>query len=240
FHSNIKPVPWQRLSFYDLAQVKSKLLEWTERTRFEMEMRNIKTPPTLLMAAMFAHHPVKPAIQTAGQPKIFPVDGKNERLIDDRAIKPVGQDQLNAYWSATRIKAFFPFVDPGKAMAAAFIWLSDGGCDGGRLQPVERSFEPVVMMFGRAAPRKTQYLVRCCRHQPRCRPTIIAGFDNLARSPDQDVGIPDGRHAMFGRCFNIDDGIAHFEIDRANTLGFGEAEKGPGHQILRIANSEVT
>src|SRR3546814_9969318 len=90
-------------------------------------------------------------------------------------------------------------------MAAALVLLADGCGDGRRLQPVERGFEAVIIVTARPAPAIGQYLMRGRRHEPRGRPSGIACLDELARRPDQDVGVPDGRHAMFGHGFRSEE-----------------------------------
>jgi len=99
-------------------------------------------------------------------------------------------------------------------MATALVLLADRGRDGRRLKPVERGLEAIIIIAARSAPDIGQNLVRCRRHQPRGRPPGIARLDELARGPDQYVGVPDGRHAVLGHGLDRDPRLAHAEVDR--------------------------
>ena len=124
-------------------------------------------------------------------------------------------------------------------MPPALGWLADRGHDGGRLQPIKCCFEPVVIARAGAAANKGQDFVRRRRHQARCLQTSVAGFDNLARRPDQHVGVPDGRHAVLRHGFDANADFAGVEIDRDDTLRFGEREERISHQILGVAGREI-
>ena len=87
-------------------------------------------------------------------------------------------------------------------MAAAVVGLADGRRDGGRLQPVEPRFQALIAGLSGPAPGEAQDFVGRGSDQPGGRATAIARLDNLAGDPDQHIGIPDGRHAMFGRGFD--------------------------------------
>eukprot|EP01035_Chromulina_nebulosa_P013303 gene13304-17671_t len=67
---------------------------------------------------------------------------------------------------------------------------------------------------------------------------FIARLDDLARRPDQNVGIPDRRHAVLGGRLDEDLDFAHAKVDRPGARRFGEAEERPGHQVLRVARGE--
>src|SRR3546814_12532166 len=79
----------------------------------------------------------------------------------------------------------------------------------------------------------------CSSDLPRGRPPGVACLDVLARCPNQNVGIPDRRYAMFGHGFDRDPRRTHMKIDRRHTPRLGEAEKWPGHQILGVTGSEI-
>ena len=46
----------------------------------------------------------------------------------------------------------------------------------------------------------------------------FARFDDLARYPDEDISVPDSRHAMFGCRLDEDRNLTHLEIDRTDSL----------------------
>src|SRR3546814_10117926 len=146
-------------------------------------MLEVEAPARRLAAAIVAHDAVEPAFKTAGQVEISPVDRQHQRAIEHARIEPVGQDQLDPERPALRVEPFLPLVDPGETMAAALVLLADGCGDGRRLQPVERGFEAVIIVTARPAPDIGQYLMRGRRHEPRGRPSGIAGLDELARRP---------------------------------------------------------
>src|ERR1700722_18213216 len=124
-------------------------------------------------------------------------------------------------------------------MAATLGQLSDRGRDRGRLEPVEAGLEALVVACARAAADEREDLVWRRRHQAGGAQAGVAGMDDLRGRPDQHVGVPDGRHAVFGHGLDTDRDRAGPEIDRRKALRLGEREKWIGHQILRIAWREV-
>src|ERR1700680_3682800 len=71
------------------------------------------------------------------------------------------------------------------------------------------------------------------------RNPLSAGLDDLRSSPDQNVGIPNGGHAMVRRCLHADRDLAHAKVDGSDTMRFRQAKEWVGHEILRIAWSEA-
>jgi hypothetical protein len=63
---------------------------------------------------------------------------------------------------------------------------------------------------------------------------MITGIDNLRGGPDQNIGVPDRRHAMFERCLDADHDLAHAKVDGFDTWRFGKGEKGIGHEVLCV------
>ena len=125
-------------------------------------------------------------------------------------------------------------------MTAALVLLADRRGNGRRLQAVERCAQPLIMVLARPAPDEGQNLVRTGGDVPRWRAACVARFNELTRRPNQNVGIPDGRHAVFGYGFDRDPCGPHCEVDRCGAPRLGKAEEGPGHQILSIARGNVT
>ena len=83
-------------------------------------------------------------------------------------------------------------------MAATLGQLPDRGRDRGRLEPVEAGLETLVVACAGAAADEGENLVRRRRHQAGGAQAGVARMDDLGGRPDQHVGVPDGRHAMFG------------------------------------------
>ena len=118
-------------------------------------------------------------------------------------------------------------------------WLAQRCRDRRRLQPVERRLEALIVAQRCAAPGEVQYLVGRRRHQARRAQARVARLDDLGSGPDQNVGVPDGGHAMFGDGLDADCNVARTEVDRRRAVGFGETEEWIGHEVLRVAGREV-
>lgn len=94
------------------------------------------------------------------------------------------------------IHEHFPFIDPGELMPPPLLVVTDGGADRGRLQPVERSLEQFVGANACAAAGCGEKLVGCETQEAGRDEPVVLGFDDLARGPDENIGVPDGRHAV--------------------------------------------
>ena len=117
--------------------------------------------------------------------------------------------------------------------------LPNRGRDCRGLKPVECGLEALIGAGADAAADEGQDFIGRCRHQARRLEASITRVDDLGGRPDQNVGIPDGRHAMFGDGLDADRNRTRPEVDRGQASGLGEGEKGVGHEVLRIAGSEV-
>ena len=124
-------------------------------------------------------------------------------------------------------------------MPPSFRRLADRGHHGGRLQPVERSLEAIVVPHAGAPTDEGQDFVRGCRHQTGCLQTGIAGLHDLRRGPDQNVRVPDRRHAVFRHGFDTNGDGPGAEIDRCDALGLCQRKERISHQILRIAWRQI-
>ena len=124
-------------------------------------------------------------------------------------------------------------------MAATFGKLPYRGRDRGRLEPVEAGLEALVVACAGAAADEGEDLVWRRGHQAGSAQAGVAGMDDLRGCPDQHIGVPDGRHAMFGYGLDANGDRAGPEIDRRKALRLGEREKWIGHQVLRIPRREV-
>ena len=124
-------------------------------------------------------------------------------------------------------------------MHPALADLAQRRGDRRRLQTVEGGLQPVIVARTGAAAGEGEDLARSRRHETGCAQSGVPGLDDLARGPDQHVGIPDGRHAVLGYRFDTNGDVLHPEVDRRNAVGLGEAEEGIGHEILRIPRREI-
>jgi hypothetical protein len=75
--------------------------------------------------------------------------------------------------------------------------------------------------------------------EARGRKAAILGGENLARRPDQDVGIPDGRHAVLGDGIDLQLDVTGLIVDRRDPARFGEGEEGVGHEFALVARRYV-
>ena len=124
-------------------------------------------------------------------------------------------------------------------MPPTFRRLADRGHHGGRLQPVKRRLEAIVVTHAGATTDKGEDFVRSCRHQTGCLQTGVAGLDDLRGGPDQNVRIPDRRHAMLRHGFDANGDGPSAKIDRYDALGLRQRKEWIGHQILRVAWRQI-
>ena len=109
-----------------------KPFEGRQAAGLQVQMAKVEAPTVALFAAVLADQAIEPAIKSAGEIEIGPVDGQHERVVEDGLIEPVRHDHLDTIGAAVAVGALLPFVDPGEAMPAAFSWLPDRGGNGGR------------------------------------------------------------------------------------------------------------
>lgn len=62
-------------------------------------------------------------------------------------------------------------------------------------------------------------------------------FDDLAGGPDQDVGIPDGRHAVFGERMDLHAHIAGLVSDRDDPARLRQREERTLHEVALVARA---
>ena len=142
--------------------------------------------------------------------------------------------------SAVRVGVLLPFVDPGEAVPPPLGRLADRGRDGGRLQPVERGLEAMIVARAGAAADEGQDLVGRCRHQAR-------RASDRRRAPRRSGWRPRSarRHPRWSPC------RARARLRRewrsrparksigVMRLRLGEREERIGHQVLRVARREI-
>ena len=102
--------------------------------------------------------------------------------------------------------------------------LAQRGRHRGRLQSIDRCLQPVIIAGACAAAGEGVNLAWRGHHQARGAQPGVACFDDLARGPDQHVGIPNGRHAVLRDRLDADRDLVHPEVDRRRSVGLGEAE----------------
>jgi hypothetical protein len=81
--SSEQGVAGQRLAADDVAQLEGEALERRQAAGFLVEVAEVEAPAVALAAAMLAHDAVEPAIEAAGEIEIGPVDGEDERVVED-------------------------------------------------------------------------------------------------------------------------------------------------------------
>jgi hypothetical protein len=75
--------------------------------------------------------------------------------------------------------------------------------------------------------------------RPRGLQTGVAGFNDLAGSPDQDIRVPDRRHAVLRHGFDANGDLAGTKVDRNGTLRFSKREEWISHKILRVTRRKI-
>ena len=104
-------------------------------------------------------------------------------------------------------------------MAASFGRLTQRGRYRCGLQPVQCGLQAPVVSQAGAAADEGENLVGRRHHKPRGSQSGIACLHDLARGPDQDVGVPDGRHPVIGDRLDADRDGSRAEVDRRNAMG---------------------
>ena len=147
-------VAGQRLRWTICAHVEGEALERRQAAGLRMEVRKIEAPAVRLTAAMLAHETIQPALKSARQVEIGAIDGEHEGVIEDAGIEPVGQDQFDAERPAVASsRSFHSLIQEKRCRRRSAGWRIDVD-DSGRLQPVERRLQPVIVARG-LVPRPT-------------------------------------------------------------------------------------
>jgi hypothetical protein len=79
-----------------------------------VEIGEVEAPAVLLAAAMLANDSVEPALEASREREILTINRQNERIVENAAEEPVGQDQFNPKRPTVRVGCFLPFVDQEK------------------------------------------------------------------------------------------------------------------------------
>ncbi|MNL42198.1 hypothetical protein D3C87_1646400 [compost metagenome] len=124
--------------------------------------------------------------------------------------------------------------------AVRSLTLAQRGGDGGGLQAIQRGAQRQVVAAAGAALREAQDLVGRGHHQARRCNALLLGLDDLACSPDQHVGIPDGGDAVLWHALHGERHTTGLEADRHGARRLGKGEEWVGHQVQRVAQRHVT
>ena len=124
-------------------------------------------------------------------------------------------------------------------MPPPMLAVADGGADHRRLQTGERALQQAIFARAGGAANRLQELIGREAQEARRAQAVVLGLDDLAGRPDEHVGVPDRRHAVFGHPKDFDALPAGFIKDRGDALGLGKREEGPLHEIALIAGAGI-
>src|SRR5436309_1625030 len=108
-------------------------------------MPEIEAPALRLPAGVFAHQAVEPTLDATGEAEVAGVDREHARPVDNASVEPVREDELQSERATTQIGALLPFVDPRETVQPAHRGLANRCDHAGRLQPIERRLESLVV-----------------------------------------------------------------------------------------------
>src|SRR5260370_25064828 len=202
-------------------------------------MPDLEGPSVRLAAGVLAGNAVEPALDAAGEPKVGRVDREHEPAVEDTLIEPLGQDELDALAAAPRISEFLPFVEPGELLPAPVLAVTDRGLHDGGLKPLQRPLEELVLAKASAAAGGDEELVRRETDEAGGAQLFVGGLDDLRRSPDQHIGIPDGRHAEFRNSVDLHLRISGFVENRLCAFALRERKERALHQIALVARADA-
>src|SRR5260370_18527309 len=111
--------------------------------------------------------------------------------------------------------------------------------DDSRLEPMERLLQSHVLALARTATDRDQELVWPEAEEAGSSEALVGRLDDLAGSPDQHIGIPDGCHAVLGKTVHLDPDPTSLVEDRGNAPALGETEEGLAHQVALIAHADA-
>ncbi|KGJ03428.1 hypothetical protein IT41_14115 [Paracoccus halophilus] len=193
-----------------------------------------------LMTGMFTGDTVEPALDTACQPEIVRVDGEDQRTVKNTVIEPFGQDKLHAFYATIVRGHLFPFVDPGELTASPMLAVTDRRGDDGGLQPGKCCLQQQILPVSAVAADGAQQMIGREAKEAGCLDAIIFGSDDLTRSPDQHIGVPDRRHTVFRHSEYLHLDIGCLVEDRFRARRLRQREEWPLHQIALIAWTGIT
>src|SRR5713226_3198539 len=229
----------QPLTRRDAPDVERKIRDARQTARLGVEMRELEHPAMSLTAGVLARNPVEPALDAARQPEVGRIDGQHQRAVDHAAVEPIGQHEFHALDPARPRRHFLPFVDPGELPPSPMLTVADGGGDNSRLQAGQRRLQEEVLLIAGRTTDTAQQLIGREAEEARGDKAQILGADNLARCPDQHVGVPDRRHAVLWHSEHLHLDVIGTVEDRLGTRRFRQREERPLHQIALVARAGV-
>jgi len=174
---------------------------------------------------MFARDAVKPAFAPASDVEIGAVDRQYPALHRHPFPEPVGQlDRHPARAFGLFVHQLAPAIEPGEGRVAAVFGLQIG-LDRGRDEPVERLPQQFVGAPGGGPSDRAQQVVghqvQFARHVVDPAPGHVG---ENAGAVDQDVRVPDRRHAVIriGADVDVDRAVGTGVIDRLDPPGLSQ------------------
>src|SRR5438132_81557 len=188
---------------------------------------------------MAAGNTVQPSFDAAGQREVGRVDRQHQRTVEDAAIEPLRQHKLHAMAMPARIDQLLPFVDPGELHSSPIHAVTDRGQDHSGLEPLQRPLQPDVLTLSRSAADRDQELIGREAEEAGSPEAVIGGLDDLAGSPDQHIGVPDGCYAVLGKTVHLDPDSTSLVEDWGSAPALGETEEGLAHQVALVAQADA-
>src|SRR4051794_33571288 len=207
-------------------------------------------PEGVLLSDVLPGDPVKGALKTTFDLEVSRINGEHPALLHDTLVDPARELELHHGLLAFNLDVA-PFVDPRErafvAPEPAAPQRTDVGADIGVLEAVQGGLELVVRASAGTAggvvgaPNGTQQLVRTEAQHAACGCATALALEQLARSPDQHVRVPDCGHAVLGVRGDLDPHtpVGALVVDRLHPFALSEREEGPLHRLPLIAEREV-
>ena len=191
---------------------------------------------------MLARNPVKRALQPTGQAEIVGVHGQQLLFLRHPFVDPVGQsDAQGSRLFGDRVNFNVPFINPGEAAVPA-PFGAQRRKDGGRCQTVERGAKLLIALPAGVALNGAQQVIGGGAQRARqIIDALLLQPVQGACCPDQNIGVPDGGHAVGRDGFNLDPyfAIGAAVINGLEALALLQREEGPLHRLPLILQRDV-
>src|SRR5258708_6960644 len=132
-----------------------------------------------------------------------------------------------------------PLVEPGELLSAPILAVTDRGLHDGGLKPLQRALEELVLAKAGAAAGSHEELVRRETHKAGGPQSFVCGLDDLRRSPDQHIGVPDGCHAEFRNSVDLHLRISGFVENRLRAFALRERKERTLYQVALVARADA-
>ncbi len=117
--------------------------------------------------------------------------------------------------------------------------MTDRGLHNGGLKPLQSALEELVLAKTGAAAGSNEELVRRETDEAGGAQSFVGGLDDLRCSPDQHIGVPDGRHAEFRNSVDLHFRISGFVENRLCAFALRERKEGALHQVALVARADA-